>query len=345
MLSAVRSYNARPGGDTTMNTFRRRATARLAAACVIALATPFGVSAQGYPTKPIRLIVPFAPGGNVDITARTIAPALGEALGQPIVVENRPGAGGLIGAEAVVKSAPDGYTLLMGSNSTVSVAPALYPKAPYNPVRDFAPVTILATVPFVLVVHPSVPAKSVAELVALAKARPDYLSLASAGTGTSNHLVAELFEMRIGARMTHIPYKGAGPAVADLTAGQVNVMFDQLTSSMANIRGGKLRALAVTSPARSPGLPDVPTFAEAGVRDFELANITGIVAPAGTPPEVVAKLRDAAVKVLGLPVVKERFASLGVDPVGSTPAQFAAFIREDFARWQKVIADANVKVE
>jgi tripartite-type tricarboxylate transporter receptor subunit TctC len=328
---------------TIMNTFGRRAFARLLIACTAVIS--LGASAQTFPSKPIRLIVPFAPGGNVDITARAIAPGLGEALGQPIVVENRPGAGGIIGAEAVVKSAPDGYTLMMGSNSTVSVAPALYPKAPYNPVRDFAPISILATVPFVLVVHPSVPVKNVAELVALAKAKPDFLSLASAGTGTSNHLVAELFGMLTGARMTHIPYKGAGPAVADLTAGQVNVMFDQLTSSLPNIRAGKLRALAVTSPARNPGLPDVPTFAEAGVRDFQLANITGILAPAGTPPDVIAKLHAACVKVLATPAMKERLASLGVAPVGSSSAEFAAFIRDDFARWQKVIADANVKVE
>jgi tripartite-type tricarboxylate transporter receptor subunit TctC len=320
-----------------------RASVRLA--FVVLLAAAGVAAAQSYPSKPIRLIVPFAPGGNVDITARAVAPALGEVLGQPIVVENRPGAGGTIGADAAAKSAPDGYTLLMGSNSTVSVAPALYPKNPYDPVRDFAPVSILASVPFVLVVNPSVPAKNVAELIALARAKPDYLSMASAGTGSSNHLVGELFASLTGARLTHIPYKGSGPAQADLTAGQVNVMFDQLTSALPNIKAGKLRALAVTSPTRNPALPDVPTAAEAGIGNFELANITGILAPAGTPPEVIAKLHDACVKVLAMPSVKERLASLGVEPVGSTPAQFAAFIRDDYARWRKVVADANVKVE
>ena len=315
------------------------------AALALLLAAVGTASAQSYPTKPIRLIVPFAPGGNVDITARAVAPAIGEVLGQPVVVENRVGAGGTIGADAVAKAAPDGYTLLMGSNSTVSVAPALYPKNPYNPVRDFAPVSILATVPFVLVTNPSVPVKNVGELIALAKAKPDYLSMASAGTGSSNHLVGELFGSITGTRLTHIPYKGSGPAQVDLTAGQVNVMFDQLTSALPNIKAGKLRALAVTSPARSPSLPDVPTFAEAGVRNFELANITGILAPAGTPADIVAKLYAASVKALSMPAVRERLAALGVDPVGSSPAEFAAFIRDDYARWQKVVADANVKVE
>jgi tripartite-type tricarboxylate transporter receptor subunit TctC len=227
----------------------------------------------------------------------------------------------------------------------VSVAPALYPRNPYDPVRDFAPVSILATVPFVLVVHPDVPAKSVADLIALAKAKPDYLSMASAGTGSSNHLVGELFASLTGARLTHIPYKGSGPAQADLTAGQVNVMFDQLTSALPNIRAGKLRALMVTSSARHPSLPDVPTAAEAGLSGFELANITGIVAPAGTPPEVIARLHAACVAALATPAVRERFASLGVEPVGGTPAAFAAFIRDDYARWRKVVVDANVKVE
>jgi tripartite-type tricarboxylate transporter receptor subunit TctC len=211
-------------------------------------------AAQPYPTKPIRLIVPFAAGGNVDITARQIAPGVSDLLGQNVIVDNRAGAGGIIGAELVAKSAPDGYTLMMGSNSTVSVAPSLYPKISYHPVRDFAPISLVATTPFVLVVHPSVPAKSVRELVALAKSAPRKMSMASGGTGSSNHLVGELFQSLTGARFTHIPYKGAGPAGVDLMAGQVDLLFDQLSSSVGPIKSGKIRALAVTSSAR------VPTF-------------------------------------------------------------------------------------
>jgi tripartite-type tricarboxylate transporter receptor subunit TctC len=306
-----------------------------------------GVSAlaQTYPSKPIRIIVPFAPGGNVDITARTVAPELSALLGQPVLVENKPGAGGTIGANEVAKAAPDGYTLLMGSNSTISVAPALYPNNPYNPVRDFAPISNLAQVPFVLVVHPSVPANNVKELIALAQGKAGQLSMASAGTGSSNHLVGELFQAQTGVRLNHIPYKGSGQALNDLLAGQVNVMFDQLTSASANIKAGKLRALAVSSGARSASLPDVPTFAEAGVAHFDFTNVTGLLAPAGTPSDIIAKLHAAAVKAVNSNAVRERFAAMGVIGVGDQPEQFAWFIREDFARWSKVVKDGNIKVD
>src|SRR3954471_17549873 len=222
-------------------------------------------AAQSYPSKPVRLIVPFAAGGNVDITARQIAPGLSELLGQNFLVDNRVGAGGVIGAEAVARAAPDGYTLMMGSNSTVSVAPALYPKLNYHPVRDFAPVSLVATTPFVLVVHPSVPAKSVTDLIALAKAKPGTLSMASGGTGSSNQLVGELFQSLTGARFTHVPYKGSGPAGVDLMAGQVDLLFDQLSSSVGPLKSGRIRALAVTSGARASVFPDIPTAKEAGV--------------------------------------------------------------------------------
>jgi tripartite-type tricarboxylate transporter receptor subunit TctC len=301
--------------------------------------------AQTYPSKPIRIIVPFAPGGNVDITARTVAPELSILLGQPVLVENKPGAGGTIGANEVAKSAPDGYTLLMGSNSTISVAPALYPNNPYNPVRDFAPISNLAQVPFVLVVHPGVPANNVKELIALAQGKAGQLSMASAGTGSSNHLVGELFQAQTGVRLNHIPYKGSGQALNDLLAGQVSVMFDQLTSASANIKAGKLRALAVSSTARSAALPDVPTFAEAGVAHFDFTNVTGLLAPAGTPPDIIAKLHAAAVKAVNSNAVRERFAAMGVIGVGDQPEQFAWFIREDFARWSKVVKDGNIKVD
>ena len=311
-----------------------------------ALCLPLGLAhAQTYPSKPIRLIVPFAPGGNVDITARTVAPELSTLLGQQVIVENKPGAGGTIGANDVAKSPPDGYVLLVGSNSTVSVAPALYPKNPYNPVKDFMPISNLAEVPFVLVVNPAVPARTVSELVAATKQNPARYSMASAGTGSSNHLVGELFQSSTGAKLTHIPYKGSGQALVDLVGGQVDTMFDQLTSASANIKAGKLRALAVSSSARWPGLNDVPTFGEAGVRNFEITNVTGLLAPAGTPPEVIAKLHAAIVKAMATPAVRERFATLGVAPVGNQPEQFATFIREDFARWTKVVKDGNIKVE
>lgn len=309
------------------------------------VAVPRDGLAQAFPSKPIRIIVPFAAGGNVDITARTVAPVLTELLGQPVIVENRPGAGGMVGAKAAMESAPDGYTLMMGSNSSLSVAPNLYPNWPYDPVKGIAPISNLAAVPFVLVVKPTLPAQSLAQLVALAKERPGALTMASGGTGSSNQLVGELFQLLTGTRMAHVPYKGAGPAMADLIGGQVDLLFDQASSSVANVRAGKVRALAVSSRAAWPTLPGVATFAAGGVRDFEITNITGLVAPAGVSSDIVNRLHAAAVKALATPAVKERFASLGVEPVGDTPQQFATFIRDDLARWARVVKEANVKVE
>jgi len=318
---------------------------RIISGAVIALAFSLQTFAQNYPVKPVRLIVPFAAGGNVDITARQIAPGLSELLGQNFIVDNRVGAGGVIGAEAVAKAAPDGYTLMMGSNSTVSVAPSLYPKLAYHPVRDFAPVSLVATTPFVLVVHPSVPVKSVKELIALAKTKPGRLAMASGGTGSSNHLVGELFQSLTGAKFTHVPYKGAGPAGVDLMAGQVDLLFDQLSSSVGPLKSGRIRALAVTSAARTAIFPDIPTMKEAGVADFEVTNITGVLAPAGTPAEIITRLNAAILKVLGSASVKERFAGLALEPAPSTPEQFSVYIKEDFARWTKVVKDASIKVD
>jgi len=311
----------------------------------ITLAHVATAAAQSYPSKPIRLVVPFAAGGNVDITARQIAPGVSELLGQNIIVDNRVGAGGVIGAEVVAKSAPDGYTLMMGSNSTVSVAPSLYPKLSYHPVRDFAPISLVATTPFVLVVHPSVPAKTVKDLIALAKAKPGRLSMASGGTGSSNQLVGELFQTLTGAKFTHIPYKGAGPAGVDLMAGQVDLLFDQLSSSVGPIKSGKIRALAVTSPARAAVFPDIPTTTQSGVAGFEVINITGVLAPAGTPADIINKLNAAILRVLSLPATRERFTGLALEAAPGTPDQFSAYIKEDFARWTKVVKDANIKVE
>jgi tripartite-type tricarboxylate transporter receptor subunit TctC len=318
---------------------------RIISGAVIALAFSLQTFAQNYPVKPVRLIVPFAAGGNVDITARQIAPGLSELLGQNFIVDNRVGAGGVIGAEAVAKAAPDGYTLMMGSNSTVSVAPSLYPKLAYHPVRDFAPVSLVATTPFVLVVHPSVPVKSVKELIALAKTKPGRLAMASGGTGSSNHLVGELFQSLTGAKFTHVPYKGAGPAGVDLMAGQVDLLFDQLSSSVGPLKSGRIRALAVTSAARTAVFPDIPTMKEAGVADFEVTNITGVLAPAGTSAEIIGRLNAAILKVLGSASVKERFAGLALEPAPSTPEQFSVYIKEDFARWTKVVKDASIKVD
>ena len=301
--------------------------------------------AQPYPSRPIRVIVPFVPGGNVDITARTVAPALGDALGQPVVVENRPGAAGMVGAQAMMSSPADGYTLMMGSNSSLAVAPNLYPSWPYDPVKGIAPISNLAITPFVLVVKLGLPAQSLAEFVKLAKEKPGRLSMASGGNGSSNHLVGELFQMMTGLKFSHVPYKGTGAALVDLAGGQVDLLFDQASSTVPNVRGGKIRALAVASSSRQSALPDTPTFAEAGLRDFEIDNFTGLVGPAGMPADAIAKVHAAAVKALATPQVRERFASLGVQPVGDTPEQFGAVIREDLARWSRVIKSAGVKVE
>ena len=301
--------------------------------------------AQPYPSRPIRVIVPFVPGGNVDITARTVAPALGDALGQPVVVENRPGAAGMVGAQAMISSPADGYTLMMGSNSSLAVAPNLYPSWPYDPVKGIAPISNLAITPFVLVVRLGLPAQSLAEFVKLAKEKPGRLSMASGGNGSSNHLVGELFQMMTGLNLSHVPYKGTGAALVDLAGGQVDLLFDQASSTVPNVRGGKIRALAVASSSRQSALPDTPTFAEAGLRDFEIDNFTGLVGPAGMPLDAVARVHAAAVKALATPQVRERFASLGVQPVGDTPEQFGALIREDLARWSRVIKSAGVKVE
>lgn len=316
---------------------------RVLAACVVSTLSQFAFAQ--YPNKPIKIIVPFAPGGNVDVTARIIAPGLQEALGQPVIVENKPGAAGTIGADFVVRSPADGYTLLMGSNSTFSVAPALNPNNPYKPAKDFAPIASIASTPFLLVVNPSAPMKTVKELVATAKAAPGKLTMASAGTGSSNHLVGEFFQDLSGTRFTHVPYKGSNPAISDVMGGQVDMHFDQVTSAGNQVQAGKLRALLVTSEKRAPTLPDVPTAAEAGFPSFGPINVTGLIAPANTPREIVATLNAAVNKVLAQAAVKEKYAGVGAITTGGTPEQFSAYIAEDLARWTKVVKDANVKVE
>jgi tripartite-type tricarboxylate transporter receptor subunit TctC len=307
------------------------------------LVSPGLALAQAWPAKPIRVIVPFAAGGNVDLTARLLAPAMQEALGQPVIVENRLGAGGMIASEMVAKSPADGYTLQMGSNSTFSVAPALYPNAPYHPIRDFTPISNVQVTPFVLIVRTGLPVQTLADFIRIAREKPGALTMGSGGTGSSNQLVGELFQMHTGVKLLHVPYKGSALATTDVMGNQIDLLFDQGSTASGNARSGKVRALAVSARNRMPTLPDVPTFAEAGVKDMEIANATGLLGPAGLPAAIVQRLHATVVKALATPQVRERFAQMGVEAVGSTPEEFAAFIKEDFARWQRVVQAAGIK--
>ena len=302
-------------------------------------------SAQTYPVKPIRIVVPFPPGGATDILARDVAQKLTEAWGQQVIVDNRPGAGGNIGSELVAHSAPDGYTLEMGTVGTHAINASLYAKMPYDHVKDFAPVILVAGVPNVLVVNNAVPANSVAELIAYAKANPGKLNFASSGNGTSIHLSGELFKVMAGVQMTHIPYKGSAPALQDLLGGQVQLMFDNLPPSLPQIKAGKVRALAVTSLTRAPALPDVPTVAESGLPGFEASSWFGILAPAGTPPAIVAKLNAEIAKWLATPEAKEKLAKQGANAAGGTPEDFAKHIAAETAKWAKVVKDSGAKID
>jgi tripartite-type tricarboxylate transporter receptor subunit TctC len=303
------------------------------------------VHAQGaYPTKPIRLIVPSVAGGGTDISARLIAPRLSEYLGQQVVVENRAGAAMMIGGEAVARAAPDGYTLLMGI-STLTINPSIHPKMPYDTVRDFAPVSLAVTLPNVLVTHPSLPVKTVRELIVFARSRPGQLNYGSAGVGSSLHLSMELFLSMTKLRMVHIPYKGSAPALVDMLAGQIAVMTGTMITVIPHIRGGRLRALGVTSATRSQVAPDVPSIAEAGVPGYESVQWYGVLAPAGTPREVITRIHEGVVRALQDATVRKRFLDDGVEPVGSSPEEFAALIRADMAKWAKVVKDAGIKAE
>ncbi len=298
-----------------------------------------------YPDKPIRIIVPYVPGGNIDITARTLAPGLGEALGQTIVVENRGGAGGTIGTEIAAKAPADGYTLLLGSSGTLTNAPALYPKLGYDPLKDFATTSMTTMVPIVIETHPSVPVKTVREFIALAKSRPDRITMASAGSGSSNHLAGALFQKTTQTRLIHVPYKGSGAALVDLMGGQVDVFFDQLSSSIAYLQSGKLRAIAVTTLKRSPHLPEVPSANESGVPGFDASTVTGIALPAATPADVVMKVHAALVKVLRAKATRDSFARFGAETLESSPEEFSKFIREDLAKWSKLVRETGIKLE
>jgi tripartite-type tricarboxylate transporter receptor subunit TctC len=297
-----------------------------------------------FPSHAIRLIVPFPPAGATDIVGRIVAQKLGERLGQPVVVENRPGAGGSLGSELAAKSAPDGYTILIATTSTHSIGPVLQ-KLPYDPIRDFAPITQVANIPNVLVASPKMPVKSLQDLVALAKAQPGKLNYASSGIGTIVHLNGELFKMLAKVDMVHVPYKGTQLAIPDLANGSVAMMVDNLASALPNIRSGNVRPLALEAPQRSALLPEVPTFAEAGMPEFDLYVWFGMFAPAGTPREIIARLQSEVLAGLKSPDLRERFDAVGAEPVGSTPEQFVERIRSDAAKWAEVIKTANIKAQ
>ena len=301
-------------------------------------------AAQGYPARPVRLIVPFPPGGGTDTMARVIAPKLSEYLGQQVVPENRGGAGANIGAEAVAKSAPDGYTLMLAT-ITNAIGASLYTKLNYDLVRDFATVTQLATTPHILVVHPSVPARTVREFISLAKARPGELAYSSSGSGSAAHLAGELFNSLAGVKTTHVPYKGGGPSMIALVGGEVSLAFATMPSAIGYVRSGRLRGIAVTTERRSPSTPELPTIAEAGVAGYEAGSWYGLSAPAGTPKEIVARLHAETIRVLGLVDVKDRLFNAGFEIVTSTPDRFAAFTRNEIQKWGKIVKSAGLKVD
>lgn len=301
------------------------------------------VSAQGYPGRPVRIIVPFAAGGGTDIVARTVGAKLGEGLGQTVVVDNRAGAGGAIGTELAAKSTGDGYTLLLGSNGPLAIIPGLHAKLPYDPLRDFAPVALITTMPFLMVVHPSLPVRTVQQLIALAKARPGQLNYASPGSGSTTHLAAELFKAMTNVNIVHVPYKGVAPAATDLISGQVQLLSGDLNTLMPHVKSGKMRPLAVTGAARSTLLPDMPTISEAGVPGYEASGWFGVLAPAATPQEIVRRLNSEIVKGLATAELRQRLAGLGGEVAGGTPEQFAAHLRQEIGKWGKLIRAIGLK--
>ena len=302
-------------------------------------------AAQDFPNKPIRIVVPWPPGGNVDITARTIGPPLGEALGQSVVVDNRPGAGGSTGANLVARAAPDGYTLLMGSSAPLSINTIVLKDVPYDGTKDFAPVSTVHVVTMVVLANQKSPASSVQDLIARMKANPGKVTMATPGTGTTNHLAMELFASMTGTRPLHVPYKGSGPALTELLGGQVETMVDQLTSSIGHVRDGRLKLLATTGKRRAAALPNVPTLDESGLRGYEASTYIGVAAPAGIPPAVLRRLNEATRKVMATNDVVERFRALGTEPGASSPEEFRRMISDEFEKWREVVRKANLKFD
>jgi len=320
-----------------------RAAATTLAAC--ALLFSWGATAQDYPTRPIRMIVPYAPGGNVDISARIIAAPLGEILGQTVVVDNRPGAGGNLGASLVAKATPDGYTLLVGSSGPLSVNPVIFKSLPYDSLKDFAPISTVQAVPLVVLASPRAGINSVAELVTAAKARPGKLTMASAGAGTTNHFAIELFASMADIKVLHVPYKGSGPALSELLGGQVETMVDQLAASIGYVKDGRLKVLAVTTAQRASALPNTPTLDELGYKGYQAATLLGLLAPAGTPRPVIARLNAAVRKTMDNGAVSERFRGLGANPGASSPEEFSKRIRDELHQWQALVKKLDLKFE
>ena len=328
---------------------RRRLLCAIGLATITLTALP-AAAQSSWPTKPVRIVVPFAPGGTTDILARAVAPELSKAFGQQFVVDNRAGAGGNVGADLVAKAPGDGYTLLMGTVGTHGINKSIYAKMPYDPQKDFAPITLVAGVPNVMVMNAEKAGKlginSVADFVKYAKSHPGQFSMASSGNGTSIHLAGELFKSQTGIFMTHIPYRGSGPALLDLVGGSVDVMFDNLPSAMPQIKGGKLRAFAVTSAQRSTAMPDLPTVEEAGkLKGFEASSWFGLLAPAGTPPDIVSRIQQEVSKALATPAIKEKMLAQGAIPSGNTPQEFAKLIDSEITKWAQVVKVSGAKVD
>jgi len=316
------------------------------AACFLVAGFAAGPApAQTYPVKPVRMVIGFPPGGGTDIIGRIVAQKLSESLGQQVVVDNRGGASGQLAAEVVARSAPDGYTLMMAHIAAMSILPSLVAKLPYDPLKDFAPITLAAIGPNLLVVHPSVPVKTVKELVALARSRPGQLTYASPGAGTVQHLAGELFKLQAKVDILHVPYRGSGQSIVDLVAGQVHMNFDAIPPVINHVRNGKLRAIAVTSAKRFTLLPEIPTVGEAGIEGFDMSTWWGLVAPAATPRDIINRLSTETVKLLRQPDVKERIAGVGAEPVGNTPEEFAAFIRSEMEIYARIVKAAGIKAE
>jgi len=329
----------------TFSSTRRTLTLAAASALGLLALTPLAAQAQAFPTKAITIIVPFSAGGTTDILARVLGQFMSKDLGQPVIIDNRAGAGGNIGTQLVARAAPDGYTILMGTVGTHAINQSLYPKLAFDPIKDFAPLTRVALVPNLLVANPAQPFKTVKELMAYAKANPGKVTFGSSGSGTSIHLSGELFKQMAGVDIQHVAYKGSAPAVNDLLGNHIAIMFDNMPSAIGHVKAGKLRPLAVTTAQRSPALPDVPTIAEAGVPGYEATSWFGLLAPAKTPAPVVARLNASILKALADPDVKKKLLEQGAEPAGETPAQFAAFIASETVKWGKIVKQSGATAQ